>query len=112
MGETTQRHTHTLNVAQFDKIVDKLGEGFALIAAAMYPAPADIDPRPAPEQLAEPAPPAATLADLAEPWRFYGPSHGTLVEAYVDEQNQTRFVAVDQADRVPSTWRRLYVPRA
>lgn len=110
MGETTQRHTHTLNVAQFDRIIDKIGEGFALIAAAMYPVREDVDPRPGPGR--GPAEPQATLADLAEPWRLYGPSHGTLVEAYVDEQNQARFVAVDQADHVPSTWRRLYVPRA
>jgi hypothetical protein len=116
MGETPQRHLHTVNSGQFDRLLDKLGEGFALIAGAMAYPTDDTAPGTPPtlvDQPLTPAPaaPPVTLADLAEPWQFYGPSHGTIVAGYVDESNQTRFVALDQEPHVPTSWRKIWISR-
>lgn len=58
---------------------------------------------------AEPAP-AQTPYDLGlEPWAFHDPRQKCDVVAYLDPQNQLRYVPATRATEVPKTWLRVWL---
>lgn len=91
MGEI-QRHTHKLDEAQLDLLLNAL-------RAALTPPPA------APDDGHARTPYDAGL----EPWAFHSPTHGGDVMAYIDDRNQVRHVPTTRTSEVPKAWRRIWI---